>query len=46
MIIIQIDNQHFFDLSLIYEDEKTRNTQLRSLNTIIIRYICKFVFYY
>ncbi|KAG4101263.1 hypothetical protein H8356DRAFT_933312 [Neocallimastix lanati (nom. inval.)] len=39
MIIIQIDNQHFFDLSLIYEDEKTRNTQLRSLNTIIIRYI-------
>ncbi|ORX53912.1 hypothetical protein BCR36DRAFT_284289 [Piromyces finnis] len=33
------DNQHFFDLSLIYDDEKKRNEQLKSLNTIIIRYI-------
>ncbi|ORX81071.1 hypothetical protein BCR32DRAFT_204048 [Anaeromyces robustus] len=33
------DNQYFFDLSLIYEDETMRNEQLKSLNTIIIRYI-------
>jgi len=37
-----IDYQHFFDLSLIYEDEKKRAKQLKSLNTIIVRYICKF----
>jgi len=33
------DYQHFFDLSQIYDDEKTREKQLKSLNTIIVRYI-------